>query len=697
MEPLRPEDPTVLGEWRVMGRLGQGGEGTVFLAEKGAQKAAVKVLLQEFVDDDLAREKLAVEAEVLKKLIDPSIGKILDSDLEGKPSWIATEFINGPTLEVKVKYEGPLDELAWFRLASNLFHAISTAHALNVIHKDIKPSNIVLGETGTKLIDFGIAHVSGRTRTMRYGDREGSTLYSSPEHYLPKSYPKMDVFSAAATLAYAGKGESIWPGKSELELMRNINQDEPDLNGLTKRQKNFLEPLFAKNQSERLTAREALMAANNAIEELILITENNDKNFIQPKLLLVKRSFVFSKKAIALGVSLAMVASIFLFASNFRFTEIFGQKQMGSTPSVDSTSTPPTPILSESPLESAAPIATPLASATSSKSSKIKPASTELEKCINFVTTKEFSKALTSCVGASKNGNLDALYNLGLAYEGSKDLLSARTSFEKCASRQDFRCTSELAYFISREGKTDKAREMWNSAVLKGWGDAAVALGVSYNLAKDFDSAIKWWKKAFELGETRSATYISDAYMNDLKDYVNALIWAKQMLKDNISGADQRIGYIYKLQGKNDEAKQYLTNCGNDGNVSCMSMLGLIYYDEDDSPKAIIWAKRAASENFVPSYNLLTRIYMWLNYDLAQAKIWAQKSASAGDLEGMFAMGALLALVDNDTKASCLQYSQIILKATSMIKNNTDESDTADWLSKATEQYQKRDCKNVSG
>jgi len=154
---------------------------------------------------------------------------------------------------------------------------------------------------------------------------------------------------------------------------------------------------------------------------------------------------------------------------------------------------------------------------------------------------------------------------------------------------------------------------------------------------------------------------------------------------------------LYDIQGKKDEAKQYLTKCGNDGNVSCMSVLSLIYYDEKDSAKAVIWAKRAASENFIPSYNLLTRIYMWLDYDLAQAKIWAQKSESAGNLEGIFTMGGLLALVDNDVKASCIKYAQVVTKAGSMIRNNTDTTDSNNWLAKANEQYQKRDCQNILG
>jgi serine/threonine protein kinase len=693
MEPLRTGDPVQLGDWRIMGRLGEGGFGTVFLAERGAQKAAIKVLRLEYVDDENARLTLAQEADVLKKLTDPSIGKIMDSDLQGTTCWIATEFINGPTLEVKVKYEGPLEEAEWFRLASNILHALESAHELGITHKDVKPSNIILGETGTKLIDFGIAHVSGSTRTMHYGDREGSTPYSSPEHFLPRSNPKMDVFSAAVTLAYAGKGESIWAGKTELQLMQNINYDEPDLTGLTKNQQEFLKPLLAKNHSERMSACEALDSANEYIEKLIPILESA-LELGSTRTSRIRRLNLVSLKSIALFfVSLTLIASFFGYnklSNSAEPTKIINgnteNNLITASPSPSTSSgVSTTPAVSESP--STAPIDKSSGGTNSSSS--------VLAKCKNLVTNSQFTAAITSCLDAAKDGKSDSLYNLGLAYNGSKDLSNARAAFEKCSKMDDYRCTSELAYFFSREGKTSEARRMWISAYNKGWSNAAVALGVSYNLENDFNSAISWWKKAVDLGETDAEIYISDAYKDDLKDYPNALLWAKRMLKDKVPTADQRIGHIYSLQGKTEEAKQYLTTCGNAGNVSCMSILSLIFYDEKDSPKAVIWAKRAASQGFVPSYNLLTRIYMWLDYDLAQAKIWAQKSASTGDFEGIFSMGALLTLVDNDVKASCLQYAQIIAKAGAMIKNNTDSPSTADWMSKATEQYQKRDCKNL--
>ena len=152
MEPKKASDPDELGGWRINGRLGEGGFGTVYLGEKGAQKAAIKVIRPEFVEEDDARARLATEANILSRLSDPSIGKILDSDLSGEYPWIATEFINGPTLDDKVKYEGPLDELAWFNLAANLFHAVMAANELGIIHKDIKPSNIILVGYFTKFV-----------------------------------------------------------------------------------------------------------------------------------------------------------------------------------------------------------------------------------------------------------------------------------------------------------------------------------------------------------------------------------------------------------------------------------------------------------------------------------------------------------------------------------------------------------------
>jgi len=121
MEPKKSNDPDYLGHWRVMGRLGEGGFGTVFLAESGAQKAAIKVIRDAAEVKDEGADRFKMEITALEKLVDPYIARVIDSDLGAEIPWFATEFVNGPTLEAKIKYEGILEERSWFNLAANLF------------------------------------------------------------------------------------------------------------------------------------------------------------------------------------------------------------------------------------------------------------------------------------------------------------------------------------------------------------------------------------------------------------------------------------------------------------------------------------------------------------------------------------------------------------------------------------------------
>ena len=416
MEPKKANDPDELGRWRIMGRLGEGGFGTVFLAESGAQKAAVKVLKSDIADDIDARANLAKEAEVLSGLIDPAIGKIIDSDLNGEPAWIATEFINGPTLDSKVKYEGPLDEHAWFNLAATLFHALVTAHEFGVIHKDVKPSNIILGETGTKLIDFGIAYVAGQlTRTTTLSGREGSTPFSAPEHFTPKSYPEMDVFSAAVTLAYAGKASSIWSGLTELQLMRNINEDEPDLTGLQSNQIEFLLPLLNKNPSDRPSSKDALEMALKYLEQYS--SDNPIKTF---------DAWAKRRKPAKSGfsrVSVALIGSAVL-----SITALTAYALTNHQPSV----APPNSITTV--------VASPSASASGSL---LVGKSTSADCEDAYVNNK--NAVSEKCLQPANSGDLRSIYYMGKDALDNRKLAVAESWFLKAAKKDDVSSMGELA------------------------------------------------------------------------------------------------------------------------------------------------------------------------------------------------------------------------------------------------------------
>jgi serine/threonine protein kinase len=489
MEPKKANDPDELGGWRINGRLGEGGFGTVFLAEKGAQKAAIKVIREEYVQEIDARNRLATEAEVLSKLSDPSIGKILDSDLSGQFPWIATEFINGPTLDNKVKYEGPLEEISWFNLAANIFHAIITANEYGVIHKDIKPSNIILGETGNKLIDFGIAHISGQTRTATFGDREGSTPFSSPEHFTIKANQKMDVFSTAATLGYAAKGNSIWKGENDLQLMRSINEDDPDLEGLSENQKRFLIPLLEKNPSDRPSAIEAHQSALGYIEFLLGRTKKPHPLKSRNKF----KKIVRSKVAI-LGFALALVTGIGMAASLAGFSII--------------------------PLEIRSLFTKDNVDFTLAQNEKI-------SSCKNLVASGDYASAVVICKETAELGDDWSQYSLGFALDKLGNEKEAANWVLKAAEQKMPEALSWMAYDALEENDYSKALDWAKQAAELGDLPGVHAVGLAYGYLEEYDLAAEWYEKAWNLGDALGLINLGYHYRFDSVDKVKAEKWLK--------------------------------------------------------------------------------------------------------------------------------------------------------------------------
>jgi serine/threonine protein kinase len=494
MEPKKANDPAELGGWRINGRLGEGGFGTVFLAEKGAQKAAIKVIREEFVAEDDARARLVTEAEVLSKLSDPSIGKILDSDLSGELPWIATEFINGPTLDEKVKYEGPLEEIAWFNLAANIFHAIVSANELGIIHKDIKPSNIILGETGNKLIDFGIAHISGQTRSAVFGDREGSTPFSSPEHFTVKPNPKMDVFSTAATLAFAGKASSIWNGDNDLQLMRSINEDEPNLEGLTENQVKFLMPLLEKNPSDRPSALSAHQSALGYIQFLL----GRSKKPVPLKGRSKLKSFISTKKTIS-GIAIALLVTS-IFAGTFQNNSFNPDLPKTDTSSIleDSFSVAPQPEKS---------VNSTLDSADQESSS------TECQRLTNELKTTE---AIKSCLVAATVGDAVAMNALGYNYYVNlKDKKQGISWYKKAAQAGSAVAMYNLGTLYLEDKNSVEAEKWFKQCIDSDYAFCAFNYGSLLEKAKKIQEAKIVYQKGVKLGDSGSAQNLGLIYVNE--------------------------------------------------------------------------------------------------------------------------------------------------------------------------------------
>jgi serine/threonine protein kinase len=255
LEKLRSKDPKKIGPYKLVGRIGSGGMGVVFLGTLGAKQVAVKTVRSGFLDDPGLKSRFSREIDNLKKMNSPRIAKYLDSSINGEIAWHAVEYIDGPNLRDLVKTEGPLLEDQWWSLASQLVDALQYLDKLGIVHRDIKPSNIIMSENGISLVDFGISQDTDSTSITTTGMLSGSPAWLAPEQLEGSAIGSAsDWFSAGSVLVFAARGKSPWGNETSMTipvLHQKILTGSPDLAGLTKEQKDLLENLLHSNPKSR--------------------------------------------------------------------------------------------------------------------------------------------------------------------------------------------------------------------------------------------------------------------------------------------------------------------------------------------------------------------------------------------------------------------------------------------------------------
>ena len=225
--------PDRLGPYHLLERLGEGGMGVVYLAADPQQRrVAVKALRPAIAADPNARRRLAREVETMQRVRSPFVAAVLDADVTSDPPYIVTRYVSGRTLEDVVSQDGRLTGPQLARLASGLALALSAVHAAGVVHRDLKPGNVMIANGEPVVIDFGIAQVPDSTRLTQTGMFMGTPGYLAPEVIEGKpSGPASDVHSWGATVAFAATGRPPFgTGAFETIFYRIIN-GQPDLNG----------------------------------------------------------------------------------------------------------------------------------------------------------------------------------------------------------------------------------------------------------------------------------------------------------------------------------------------------------------------------------------------------------------------------------------------------------------------------------
>ncbi|WP_207936265.1 serine/threonine-protein kinase [Actinomadura sp. KC216] len=261
--PLRDRDPQRLGPYRLTGRLGRGGMGTVYLAEDGAgRQVAVKVINAELADDEAFNERFRREVTAARQVRRFCTAAVLDARLDGEPLYIVTEYVAGPSLDDAVKEGGPLRGGDLEALAVNIATALSAIHGAGIVHRDLKPSNVLLSPTGPRVIDFGIARAldssDGPTRT---GQFVGTPAYIAPELMHGEDItPAADVFSWGCVVAYAGTGRVPFGGGTLPEVIQRVTSGEPDLDGLEPSVRDLVARSLAKAPADRPTVKQLIRA-----------------------------------------------------------------------------------------------------------------------------------------------------------------------------------------------------------------------------------------------------------------------------------------------------------------------------------------------------------------------------------------------------------------------------------------------------
>ncbi|WP_150130605.1 serine/threonine-protein kinase, partial [Streptomyces sp. 150FB] len=235
MKSLQPGDPASIGGYRLLGRLGAGGMGEVFFGRSaGGRPVAVKVIRSEYAGDSQFRERFAREIEAARRVGGFHTAPVVDADPAADPPWMVTAYVAGPSLHDAVAQHGPLPADALRTLGAGLSEGLGAIHACGLIHRDLKPGNVLLADDGPRIIDFGIARATGAGAAMTTaGAILGTYLFMSPEQtYGRQAGPASDVFSLGGVLAFAATGTSPFDGDSLPAVIYRITSEQPDLSGV---------------------------------------------------------------------------------------------------------------------------------------------------------------------------------------------------------------------------------------------------------------------------------------------------------------------------------------------------------------------------------------------------------------------------------------------------------------------------------
>src|SRR5579871_1047115 len=232
---LRRWDPERIGPYAIIGKLGAGAMGQVFLARSTAGRlVAVKTIRVELAEEAGFRARFAREVAAARRVSGVFTASVIEADADADLPWVATAYVPAPSLAMLVRKAGPLPARAVRWLAAGCAEALQSIHGAGLLHRDVKPSNVLVAPDGPRVIDFGIARAAERVELTATHGASGTPAYMAPEQArdATRASPASDIFSLGATLVYAATGHPPYQGDTVMDILVRLATEPPDLSGV---------------------------------------------------------------------------------------------------------------------------------------------------------------------------------------------------------------------------------------------------------------------------------------------------------------------------------------------------------------------------------------------------------------------------------------------------------------------------------
>jgi outer membrane protein assembly factor BamB len=259
-DPLRPKDPRAAGQYRILGRLGMGGMGEIFLGQsRSGFLVAVKMARPELLSEPDFRERFAREAAAAKRVSGAFTAPVVDADARAEVPWLATQYVPAPSLDLLVRRAGPLPVRAVRWLAAGIAEALVSIHREGLVHRDLKPTNVLVTRDNPKVIDFGLVFESDATSRITQ-ELIGTPAFMPPEQAFDMSSVTgaSDMYSLGATLLFAATTHAPYGGTTPVNVVARLLSEAPDLSGLPPELEDVIRACIDRNPAARPTPGDLL-------------------------------------------------------------------------------------------------------------------------------------------------------------------------------------------------------------------------------------------------------------------------------------------------------------------------------------------------------------------------------------------------------------------------------------------------------